>query len=408
MKARKIIFKSICWSLLFLAANAWAQTTAFNYQGKLTEGGNPATGSYQFQFKLFDALSGGNQIGGTISDVNLTATNGIFSTKLDFGANALSGANRFLEIAVRHSSSEFYTTLSPREQIASSPYAVRTLSAASADNALNLGGIPASEYVTNSSVGSSFIRNGTTQQFANFNITGNGFFGGSVGIGTTSPSQLLHLRSQAGLNAASLVQTPAGFFAQYQLQSGADSPWIIGVQDDFANGGLLFRKGATDLMAIRQTGNVGIGTNSPVGKLHIEGGGLTGLSLLTTGPVSLGGYVSQPRDKGGIVKASIYVIGTTGVIDRCYNGVTGVSLTNGTTTTGCGFSVNHFTAGGYGVNFGFQITDRFISVFPNGIPNFSRIANYNPGIPSSTTVDVWIMDSTNGSAQDGTFYLIAF
>ena len=186
MKARKIIFKSICWSLLFLAANAWAQTTAFNYQGKLTEGGNPATGSYQFQFKLFDALSGGNQIGGTISDVNLTVTNGIFSTKLDFGANALSGANRFLEIAVRHSSSEFYTTLSPREQIASSPYAVRTLSAASADNALNLGGIPASEYVTNSTVGSSFIRNGTTLQTGNFNISGNGFFGGGIGLGTSN------------------------------------------------------------------------------------------------------------------------------------------------------------------------------------------------------------------------------
>ena len=42
---------------------AWAQTTAFTYQGRLTTGGNPANGSYDFQFKLFDALSDGAQIG---------------------------------------------------------------------------------------------------------------------------------------------------------------------------------------------------------------------------------------------------------------------------------------------------------------------------------------------------------
>lgn len=380
-----------------------AQTTAFNYQGKLTEGGSPANGSYQMQFKLFDALSGGSQIGATISDVNLTVTNGIFSTKLDFGANALSGANRWLEIAVRHSSSEFYTTLSPREQIASSPYAVRTLSAASADNALNLGGIPANEYVTISSVGSSFIRNGTAQQFANFNITGNGFFGSNVGIGTTSPSQLLHIRSQAGLNAASLVQTPAGFFAQYQLQSGADSPWIIGVQDDFANGGLLFRKGATDLMAIRQTGNVGIGTNSPVGKLHIEGGGLTGLSLLTTGPVSIGGYMTQSRDKGGIVKAMVFVNGD-GTIIRCYNGITGAS------TGGCGFTVTRLSSGWYGVDFNFLIDDRFLSVSVNNNNNYGLAPDAGVSFGIATPNDTaYIYTYQVGSGpSDRPFMLIVY
>jgi hypothetical protein len=56
----------------------------------------------------------------------VTVEQGIFTVKLDFGANALSGANRWLEIAVRHNSGESYSMLAPREQIASSPYAVRT------------------------------------------------------------------------------------------------------------------------------------------------------------------------------------------------------------------------------------------------------------------------------------------
>jgi hypothetical protein len=314
--------------LLFFLTAAKAQTSTFNYQGRLTEAGNPANGAYQMQFKLFDAVAGGGQVGSTLTDIPVTVTQGVFSVKLDFGANALSGANRWLEIAVRHSSSEFYTTLSPREQILASPYAVRTLSAQIADNALALGGSPASDYVR--------------------------LVGGNLGIGTSSPLQKLHITSPPGTNAASLVQTSAGFFAQYQLQSGADNSWIIGAQDNFSNGALLFRNGATDLMTIRQTGNVGIGTNSPVAKLQIEGGGLTGLSLLTTGPVSIGGYATQPRDKGGVIKAAIYVNGDGSMI-RCYNGVSGSS------TGDCGISASHSSGnpGRFTIVYPFQIHDRF-------------------------------------------------
>jgi hypothetical protein len=121
----------------FFIATTQAQTTTFSYQGKLTDTGTAANGSYQMQFKLFDALAGGNQIGVTISDVAVTANQGIFSVKLDFGAAVFTGADRFLEIAVRRNSGETYTTLAPREQIVSSPYKVRTLSAAGADTATN-------------------------------------------------------------------------------------------------------------------------------------------------------------------------------------------------------------------------------------------------------------------------------
>src|SRR5258708_12461804 len=102
------------------------------------------------QIKLCDSLRGTGQVGWRIADVPVTTNQGVFATKLDFGSNALSGADRWLEIAVRHNSGESYTTLSPRQHLASSPYSVRTLSAASADtaiNAQNLGGLAPNHFV---------------------------------------------------------------------------------------------------------------------------------------------------------------------------------------------------------------------------------------------------------------------
>ena len=58
--------------LLCCAGVVRAQTTAFTYQGKLTDAGNPANGNYDLQFQLFDSLMGGgrndNLIGGAGDD----------------------------------------------------------------------------------------------------------------------------------------------------------------------------------------------------------------------------------------------------------------------------------------------------------------------------------------------------
>jgi len=186
MKIRKISIIALAFVAFTYAV--WPQTTAFKYQGSLTDGGTAATGNFQMQFKLFDAFSGGSQIGSTLNDVPVTAMNGVFSVSLDFGANALSGANRWLEIAVRRNSGEIYVTLSPREQIASAPYAVRTLTAAQADTALDsqkLGGVNASQFVQTNDTrlsdartplagSSNYIQNQNSgpQPSSNFNISG--------------------------------------------------------------------------------------------------------------------------------------------------------------------------------------------------------------------------------------------
>ena len=39
--------------------------TVFTYQGQLNDNGTPASGSFDFEFKLFDAAGGGTQVGTT-------------------------------------------------------------------------------------------------------------------------------------------------------------------------------------------------------------------------------------------------------------------------------------------------------------------------------------------------------
>lgn len=128
---KKYIF---CLIVLCLGlASVYAQTSAFSYQGKLTDGQIPANGTYEMQFKLFDAETDSSQVGQTVTNNSVTVTNGVFTVTLDFGANAFPGDERFLEISVKKPEEQDFTTLSPRQPVNSVPYAVRSLNAASVE-----------------------------------------------------------------------------------------------------------------------------------------------------------------------------------------------------------------------------------------------------------------------------------
>ena len=77
------------------------------------------------------------------------------------------------------------------------------------------------------------------------------------------------------------------------------------------------------------------------------------------GKLSLVGDTVQNRDRGGFVKAMVFVDAQNGqnpFIVRCFNGVTGVSNGN------CGFTVQSTYYGKYIIDFGFPVDDRFYSV----------------------------------------------
>jgi hypothetical protein len=98
--------------------------TAFTYQGQLKQNGIPVNNANgRFQFKLFDADTGGNQVGNTVSFTGVDISNGLFMVILDFGAGAFAADARWLEVGV-YESGTGWVTLSPRQQVTPTPYAM--------------------------------------------------------------------------------------------------------------------------------------------------------------------------------------------------------------------------------------------------------------------------------------------
>jgi hypothetical protein len=118
-------------ALLLLALAARAQPTAFTYQGRLNNGTNPASGSYDFQFQIYNA--GSVVVAGPLTNAPVAVSNGLFTVALDFGGPVFNGGALTLEIGVRtNGSAGAYAILSPRQPILSVPYAVQSLNASNA------------------------------------------------------------------------------------------------------------------------------------------------------------------------------------------------------------------------------------------------------------------------------------
>jgi hypothetical protein len=99
--------------------------TAFTYQGRLTVGTNLANGSFDLRFSPYDAAAGGALVVLRLTNRPVAVSDGIFMVALDFGSNAFTGSARWLEVGVRSSGSAGpYEVLSPRQQIAPTPYAL--------------------------------------------------------------------------------------------------------------------------------------------------------------------------------------------------------------------------------------------------------------------------------------------
>ena len=75
--------------------------TAFTYQGRLLgSGGEPVNGvPCRFIFTLWDAETGGNNLGGV--DEVVVPRNGYFSVDIDFGQNVFTGDPRWMSVRVR-------------------------------------------------------------------------------------------------------------------------------------------------------------------------------------------------------------------------------------------------------------------------------------------------------------------
>jgi hypothetical protein len=118
-------------------STAFAQGTAFTYQGRLNTGTNGVKGKYDLTFQLFNASSDGSQIGSTITSAGVGITNGLFTATLDF-SGVFNGAAYWLQINVRTNGAASYSALSPRQPVTPAPYAIMANSASNL-----LGTVPA-------------------------------------------------------------------------------------------------------------------------------------------------------------------------------------------------------------------------------------------------------------------------
>lgn len=110
--------------------------SGITYQGLLAFGGVATQGTCDMRFRLWDSLSDGTQVGSTQDVAAVAVERGTFTVVLDdagqFGATAFTGAERFLEIAVRcPAGGGTYTTLAPRQRLTAAAYARYSLSASS-------------------------------------------------------------------------------------------------------------------------------------------------------------------------------------------------------------------------------------------------------------------------------------
>lgn len=184
--------------------------TAFTYQGRLTLSGQPATGSFPAEFRLFDLAMGGIQIGATVMQT-IDAQGGIFSTTLDFGSGPFAtNSARWLETRVNGEN------LSPRQALTGTPHSLSTRG-----------------LIVNSA--------------------------GQVGIGTESPSTSLSFGTSAPTGRPTVA---------VREDLGAN---YYGIGITAAEATLDFWAGNLRHMVLSNTGNVGIGTLPNAARLHVHG-----------------------------------------------------------------------------------------------------------------------------------------
>ena len=270
---------------------AHAQGTAFTYNGRLNVSGAPAGGSYDLRFALCDAVTNGNVIA-ALTNTATGVSNGLFAVTLDFGG-VFTGTNYWLELAARTNGGGAFSTLSPRQPITPTPYAIYSANAGSAVTANSANSVSAANITGTVSLtqlpgvvitnGGTFTGNGSgltnltgyvakagDTMSGTLNLPANGLVAGSnqlvlvgsrVGVATASPATTLDV------NGTSTFRGTVNLSGPQVIQNATDGLWLRAPLMHLNDAG-VGAGGNIDMVV--GGGNVGIGTANPAAPLHVS------------------------------------------------------------------------------------------------------------------------------------------
>lgn len=251
---------------LLLAGAVHAQVpvgSAFTYQGRLTDGADPANGTYDLSFHLWrhptstDVL---DHVAGPICVDDVNVVDGLFSVDLDFGAASFNAEARWLSIGVRPDSTPGncgtgtgYTGLSPRQRLAPAPFSIATRGVY-VDDAGRVG-----------------IATPVPQR--NLDVIGGANTSFRVGADNSTNLEVKHF-------SGALMDVPGSAFGMH-LIGPPHGQVVMDLRANDANDGFYFRVPTTlqndpvvdrTALAVKGNARVGIGTVSPASRLHVSGG----------------------------------------------------------------------------------------------------------------------------------------
>jgi len=346
MKTKSILIPLAVAALCAAETFAAPMGTAFTYQGRLNAGGQPATGSYDFAFGLFDSDMNGAALGNMVYLSAIPVTNGLFTVQVnsnnEFGGSAFNGSARWLEIWTRTNGNypgNNFVLLSPRQPLTPAPSAlfasnaVQAITANSANSAAtaqtanvansvawaNITGIPAgfADGVDNGATytaGAGLNLNWVNQ----FSVD----FGGSGSAPTAAHSDHGHFGAAWGGNASlgtglSVTNGAANGAGLYGQQgTGSGFPYIFGnnagVWGESSQGSGVHGASATGAGVRGLTlGTNGFGLYGSALRTNGTSYGVHGASSSATGigVYGLGGKAATNSDRGYIGSAGFGVVG---------------------------------------------------------------------------------------------------
>lgn len=245
-----------------LAPSAWCVPQVLNFQGRLLESGALVNGNRAMTFKIFDAISGGNQLFAESRSVNVST--GVFSvlvgdaTTGGIPLSVFDGGDRYIEVQVGAQ------TL-PRQRVVSVGYSFRSDSASFATKAGSL-------------------LEATTTQPVIINVT-------QVNVTTISVTNLT--ASSATVSGSLRIGNRTIILGENPATGGAPNTIAFETGDAFIKtqdpsaGNLNLEAGANKDILLSGGGKVGVGTASPETKMHVDGVVTSGRASATTGGLKL-------------------------------------------------------------------------------------------------------------------------